>query len=112
MKRLAILILLIMGCVTEPTDCAGVILWNICYDIEETTKLDLYNSGLSGEIPREIGKLTNLTQLNLSYNKLTGSIPSEILNLTNLSQLNLSSNQLTGSFPPGILNLTNLTELH
>ena len=99
MIRRLIILLLIVGCVTESEDCVGVILWNICYDIEETTKLDLYNSGLSGEIPREIGKLTNLTQLNLSKNQLSGEILPEIGNLTNLTFLKLTDNQLTGQIP-------------
>ena len=51
-------------------------LWGECYNIEETTELDLSGSweesgGLTGEVPVEIGNLTNLTYLNLSYNELT-----------------------------------------
>jgi len=102
-----------------------VYLWGNCYSIEYTTELDLSNSGLTGEIPSEIGNLTNLTELDLSENQLTGSIPPEIGNLINLSGgitsglyvptfhpgLNLSDNLLTGSIPPEIGNLTNLTFL-
>ena len=62
-------------------------LWDVCYNIEETNSLDLSKSGLSGEIPSEIGNLTNLTNLNLHTNHFTGSIPSEIGNLTNLTGL-------------------------
>ncbi len=90
----------------------GVELWGECYSIENTTELDLPNSGLSGEIPPEIVNLTNLTSLWLSSNELTGSIPPEIGNLTNLTELTLSSNELTGSIPPEIGNLTNLTLLY
>ena len=61
---------------------------------------------ISGEIPSEIGELTNLTFLGLGLNKLTGSIPSEISNLTNLTHLYLGSNQLTGEIPEGICDLT------
>jgi Leucine-rich repeat (LRR) protein len=102
-----------------------VYLWGNCYSIEYTTELDLSNSGLTGEIPSEIGNLTNLTELDLSENQLTGSIPPGIGNLINLSGrwdvgqywstfypgLNLSDNLLTGSIPPEIGNLTNLTGL-
>ena len=36
-----------------------VVLWGECYNIEETTSLDLSGSGLTGDIPSEIGNLTN-----------------------------------------------------
>ena len=36
---------------------------------------------LKGEIPKEIGKLTNLQRLSLSYNNLEGEIPKEIQEL-------------------------------
>jgi len=97
-------------------DGVEVELWGECYNIEETTVLDLsgsweYPGELTGEIPIRIGELVNLTELKLSRNQLTGEIPSEIGNLTNLIELWLSSNQLTGEIPSSIGNLTNLTGL-
>ena len=50
-------------------------LWGECYNIEETTYLDLSNNGLTGEILPEIGNLINLEVLCLGYNELTGEIP-------------------------------------
>ena len=85
---------------TEPS----VNLWGVDYSIENTTVLNLYNQGLTGSIPSEIGNLTNLKKLYLSYNDLTGSIPPEIGNLTNLTSLHLESNQLTGIIPDEICN--------
>jgi Leucine-rich repeat (LRR) protein len=82
-----------------------VYLWGNCYSIEYTTELDLSNSGLTGEIPSEIGNLTNLTKLYLNGNQLTGSIPPEIGNLTNLTRLKLTTNQLTGGIPESICDL-------
>ena len=61
---------------------AEVELWGECYNIEETTDLDLSYSGLSGEIPPEIGSLTNLIVIDLYNNQLTGDIPVEIGNLS------------------------------
>jgi Leucine-rich repeat (LRR) protein len=87
-------------------------LWGEYYTIEYTTEINLSNSGLTGEIPPEIGNLTNLTDLRLYGNQLTGAIPPEIGNLTNLTRLDLENNQLTGSIPSEIGNLTNLTDLY
>jgi Leucine-rich repeat (LRR) protein len=86
-------------------------LWGEYYLVLNTIELNLSNSGLSGEIPSEIGNLTNLFSLNLGGNQFTGSIPPEIGNLTNLTILSFYGNEFTGSIPPEIGNLTNLTIL-
>jgi len=93
-------------------DTVEVELWGQCYNIEETTTLQLPSSGLSGEIPPEVGDLINLTYLNLFSNELVGEIPVEFENLTNLTILNLMDNQLTGELPHEIGNLINLTYLN
>jgi len=72
----------------------------------------LGNNQLSGNIPPQIGNLTNLVWLELSSNQLSGNIPSEIGDLEKLTGLRLSGNQLTGNIPTEIGNLTNLTELY
>ena len=77
----------------------------------QVTHLDLNRNQLTGEIPAELGSLTNLTQLFLSRNQLTGEIPAELGSLTNLTQLFLSRNQLTGEIPVELGSLTNLTQL-
>ena len=48
------------------------------------TALRLVANELSGEIPAELGNLTNLQVLSLSINTLSGEIPAELGNLTNL----------------------------
>ena len=76
------------------------------------TELDLRNNNLTGEIPSELGKLTNLTDLlTLSRNALSGSIPTELGKLTNLTHLSLRDNALSGSIPTELGKLTNLTSL-
>ena len=92
------------GCI----DGVEVELWGECYNIETTTELVLYSNQVSGEIPPEIGQLTNLTYLGLHYCELTGQIPPEIGQLTNLVFLKLNNNQFTGEIPSEIGNLTNL----
>ena len=86
-------------------------LWGEYYSIVNTIELNLIENQLTGNIPPEIGILTNLTGLFLSYNYLRGEIPSEIGNLINLTELHLGHNGLQGEIPPEIGNLANLTYL-
>ena len=72
----------------------------------------LIDNSLSGQIPAEIGKLTNLSWLRLDDNSLSGQIPAEIFTLTNLEILSLNKNRLSGTIPAEIGKLTNLRELH
>ena len=73
-----------------------------------TNLLSLYldNNQLTGEIPKEIGKLVNLKWLCLNNNQLRGVIPKEIEKLVNLEWLNLYNNQLLGEIPKGVQELT------
>ena len=64
--------------------------------------------GLTGPIPPELGKLSNLTILDLDINDLTGPIPPELGKLSNLTILDLDINDLTGPIPPELGNLSNL----
>ena len=42
------------------------------------TELDLGSNDLSGEIPPELGNLSNLTALDLADNQLSGCVPSSL----------------------------------
>ena len=74
-------------------------------------ELELDNNDLSGQIPRELARLSNLESLNLYTNQLTGTIPTELDNLTNLRDLDLGNNHLSGQIPKELGNLTYLTSL-
>ncbi len=65
-------------------------------------KLDLANSGLTGELSGLLGTLTSLTELRLDGNALTGRIPSKVIRLTRLTDAYLASNNLTGCVPPSL----------
>jgi len=107
MIRRLIILLLIVGCMfaQDCIDEVEVELWGECYDIETTTSLHLYNSGLTGEIPPEIGNLINLTYLSLSNNQLTGEIPSEVCDLIESNNnIDIDDDILQGN------NLTNTCE--
>ena len=73
--------------------------------------LNLYQNELSGIIPSELGKLTNLRWLSLYDNQLSGEIPPELGELTKLESLDLWSNQLSGEIPPELGELANLQSL-
>lgn len=79
------------------------------------TGLVLAGNQLTGEIPKELGNLTNLEELNLSFNPLSGEIPAELGNLSSLKELwlvgNPVGNQLSGALPEELGNLTNLEVL-
>ncbi|KAH1063600.1 hypothetical protein J1N35_028587, partial [Gossypium stocksii] len=70
------------------------------------------NCELKGNIPIEIGNLSNLLGLRLGYNKLSGFIPTSIGGLQNLQGLDLSSNKLEGSIVESLCGLERLYEMH
>ena len=72
--------------------------------------LDLFGNQLRGEIPPEIGSLANVTRLALWANQLTGEVPPEFGNLASLEWVALGINELSGPIPPEIGNLSNLAE--
>ena len=77
-------------------------------DLTELTQLSLKNNNLIGEIPESIGNLTKLTQLSLAKNALSGTIPDTIGNLGSLWYLDLSYNLLSGTLPASLSKLTQL----
>ena len=54
---------------------------------------------MTGEIPAELGSLSNLQILDLSLNDLRGEIPAELGSLSNLQILDLGGNDLRGEIP-------------
>ena len=75
--------------------------------------LEFYGNGLSGEIPAELGSLSNLESLKLSNNGngLSGEIPPELSSLSNLKSLELHYNRLSGEIPAELGSLWNLESL-
>lgn len=66
------------------------------------------NPSLRGRIPIEIGNLTNLETLALFNCNLFGQLPEEIGNLSNLYYLGLFNNSFSGELPSTVSNLTQL----
>ena len=67
--------------------------------------LRLSDNGLSGEIPREMGSLSELSFLILNDNDLHGQIPFQLGNLPNLYQITLWGNRFTGCVPGSLYDL-------
>ena len=81
------------------------------------TGLLLESNRLSGEIPKELGSLSNLKRLEFGNNQLTGEIPSELGNLSALETLLLDSDSsyaggLSGSIPKELGKLSKLDTLN
>lgn len=71
----------------------------------------LQNNRISGDIPAEIGKLTNLKALDLSGDQFVGEIPTSLGQLTLLNYLRLDRNNLSGQIPVEVAKLPGLTFL-
>ena len=78
---------------------------------QRVIRLSLFRHGLTGQIPAELGGLSNLQYLFLGDNQLTGEVPPTFGNLTNLKSLSVPDNQLTGSLPRSLANLTSLENM-
>ena len=70
--------------------------------------LDLEDNNLSGEIPPDVGELSELTYLRLNKNGIRGTIPSEIGRLSELDALLLGDNDLEGELPVELAPLSKL----
>ncbi|KAL4273006.1 hypothetical protein GQ457_13G030250 [Hibiscus cannabinus] len=72
------------------------------------TGINLSCNKLTGQIPRELGSLSQIYSLNLSHNNLIGGIPSTFSKLKQLESLDLSYNNLTGEIPNQLVELNSL----
>ncbi len=82
----------------KKVDLSNKGLTTLSTDMEKYSKIeefDISNNMLTGSLPSEIGKLSNLKILNASNNKFTG-IPAELRQLTKLESIDFSKNQITG----------------
>ncbi|XP_048135661.1 probably inactive leucine-rich repeat receptor-like protein kinase At3g28040 [Rhodamnia argentea] len=73
--------------------------------------LDLSRNNLSGDIPAEMGLLSNLRYLNLSWNGLSSRMSPELGYFQNLTVLDFRNNDLYGSIPGDICDAGSLAIL-
>ncbi|KAF5956849.1 hypothetical protein HYC85_004074 [Camellia sinensis] len=64
--------------------------------LDYMSRVNLSCNHLTGEIPIEVGKLSNIHALNLCHSNLTGSIPTTFSHLRQIESLDLSYNNLNG----------------
>ncbi|KAF3442967.1 hypothetical protein FNV43_RR16885 [Rhamnella rubrinervis] len=79
-------------------------------DATKMTILDLSENNLTGPIPEDFGKLTQLTGMSLIFNQLSGPIPESMGRLPSLMDLRLFNNNLSGTLPPDFGRYSNLRE--
>jgi hypothetical protein len=73
------------------------------------TIIDMSSNQLTGNIPFQMGELSQLRSLNLSNNILMGPIPNSFQNLKNVESLDLSHNKLSGRIPFELVEMTSLS---
>ncbi|KAL4272963.1 hypothetical protein GQ457_13G030210 [Hibiscus cannabinus] len=78
------------------------------YILEDMAGIDLSSNKLTGQIPPELGNLSEIHSLNLSHNNLIGVIPSSFSKLKQLESLDLSYNNLSGEIPNQLVELNSL----
>ncbi|KAK4285736.1 hypothetical protein QN277_002392 [Acacia crassicarpa] len=71
--------------------------------------MDFSENQLTGEIPSQIGALSDIHALNLSNNHLEGPIPESFFGLKHIESLDLSHNKLTGHIPTQLSQLCTLS---
>ncbi|KAK8571681.1 hypothetical protein V6N12_027758 [Hibiscus sabdariffa] len=78
------------------------------YILEDMAGIDLSSNKLTGQIPPEVGNLSEIHSLNLSHNNLIGVIPSSFSKLKQLESLDLSYKNLTDEIPNQLVELNSL----
>ena len=81
-------------------------------DAGRVTGLDLRGNNLIGELPTELGYLSELEVLELWGNSIFGEIPSSLGDLSLLRVLDLGDNVLEGEIPEPLVNLDRLENLY
>ena len=79
-----------------------------CDSSNQVLSLHLDDHNLRGELPTELGLLSQLEEIDMDSNALFGSIPSTLGNLKFLEVVDLDNNGLSGSIPQDLFQATAL----
>jgi len=90
------------------------ILSNLPKSIGNITLVDFLadSCGIDGNIPLEVGNMSNLLYFSVNGNNINGSIPDTFKDLLKLQGLDLRNNGLQGSFVKELCQIDNLDELY
>ncbi|KAM0951859.1 putative leucine-rich repeat-containing, plant-type, leucine-rich repeat domain superfamily [Dioscorea sansibarensis] len=80
-------------------------------DIYTVAGIDLNHANISGELPEDLGLLTDLALFHLNSNQFCGTLPESFSDLKLLYELDVSNNLLSGPFPSVVLKLPSLKYL-
>jgi len=81
-----------------------------CTGEKELLKFFLADNGLEGNLPNELGHLSNVMTINFKKNRISGSLPSTFGIMTSLNFLELEENNLSGMIPHEIRNCRNIRQ--
>lgn len=98
------------GIILESNQLSGQIPYEIGI-LSNLTWLWLTDNHLNGQIPSSVGKLNSLVSLSLGQNDLTGPIPTEFSELSSIVNISLWGNELSGYLPDELGTLTTLRNL-
>ncbi|KAI4368374.1 hypothetical protein MLD38_016936 [Melastoma candidum] len=73
--------------------------------------IDLNHANITGELPEDLGLLTDLALFHVNSNRFYGTIPWSFRDLHLLFELDVSNNLLSGEFPSVVLDLPSLRYL-
>ncbi|NJO18014.1 MAG: hypothetical protein HC877_20490 [Thioploca sp.] len=92
----------------KPCSWTGI----ICSNQGHVIGISLKSNNLIGNLPPELGNLTNLQKLYLNDNQLSGNLPPEWAQLTNLRTLYLDNNQLSGAITSNFTQLEKISRFY
>ncbi|KAH7557832.1 hypothetical protein JRO89_XS11G0226600 [Xanthoceras sorbifolium] len=72
------------------------------------TRLAVGINALSGELPKELGKMIDIRSFSIGSNNFSGPLPSELGNWTKLQQLHIDSSGVSGEIPSSLANLQDM----
>ncbi|OMO88342.1 hypothetical protein CCACVL1_08461 [Corchorus capsularis] len=75
---------------------------------EKSLDRDIGHNALSGEVPKELGLLTDLRGLAIGTNNFSGPLPAELGNCLKLELLYIDSSGVSGQIPSTFANLQNM----
>ncbi|KAK0596069.1 hypothetical protein LWI29_012545 [Acer saccharum] len=72
------------------------------------TQFSIGTNALSGELPKELGKMTDMRSFAIGSNNFSGPLPSELGNWTKLEHLYIDSSGVSGEIPSTLAKLQNM----